>query len=490
MSNSADVERWTRVTATQDGEGYLLEQYLTGESEGADWFNSVKAGMESSLLERPLVQQLIKMSEEPLLPVVDNFTPPQRTPWGGYDILRKYKSALGVGTTEIVGESWEVSGHPSFPNRFTLSYNEQSHCIPIDVLEELAPQRLYGSECLATQHKMPLLVKMLNSGSWYPYRNEMLSLFEATAALEVPAHWKEALGLKDLRQLTNLNNHDLHSALSLFEMLLESDSCPESFKPLLPPIARIHQEMLTKNLSVQVHPSSGDFDDMPSKTEAWTILHAEKGSGIYLGIKEEVSKEQFAEAMVAGNDLSQMLNFVEVEEGDVFFIPAGTLHAIGAGILLVEVQETSESTFRAYDWGRMQDGKPRPLHHEETMQVTAWDAPRGMALVDKLKREPEAQVQMEGTCLVESFIDEKPFQQSRLTFQNAEQEYLGDTTPTGIQAFTIVSGEVTLHTDKPGATTLQAGHSFIIPAAVGSYRLSTAVDNTQVLQFTAINKDF
>lgn len=142
MSNSADIERWVQVTATNEGESYLLEQYLAGESEGIAWFNSAKSGLEEKLLNRPLMQHLLKMSQEPLSPEVDNFTPPQRTPWGGYDILRKYKSALGVTTTDIVGESWEVSGHPSFPNRFQLCYEGKSHHIPISVLEEVAPQRL------------------------------------------------------------------------------------------------------------------------------------------------------------------------------------------------------------------------------------------------------------------------------------------------------------------------------------------------------------
>ena len=237
----------------------------------------------------------------------------------------------------------------------------------------------------------------------------------------------------------------------------------------------MHQEMLTKNLSVQVHPRQGVFVDRPAKTEAWTIIDAEEGAGIYLGLKENVTKAQFEETMRSGKDVSNYLNFVEVKAGDVFFIPTGTLHAIGAGVLLLEVQETSETTFRAYDWGRLSEGKPRQLHFDETMAATSWEDARGQVLVEELRRKPKKDQHQQ------VLVDEKEFRQMRLTFSQRDDDYEGDTSLTGIQAFTVINGSVKVHAGE-SAESFGAGCSLIIPAAVGSYRLVAEKDHTVVMQ--------
>ena len=134
-----------------------------------------------------------------------------------------------------------------------------------------------------------------------------------------------------------------------------------------------------QNLSVQVHPSDEyalRVEKEYGKTEMWYILDAEPGAGIYYGFKQEVSKQEFEDA-IRQNTLTDLLEFVEVKPGECYFIPAGTIHAIGAGLLIAEIQQNSNSTYRVYDYGRIgADGKPRPLHIEKALEVTDRCPPR------------------------------------------------------------------------------------------------------------------
>jgi mannose-6-phosphate isomerase len=127
------------------------------------------------------------------------------------------------------------------------------------------------------------------------------------------------------------------------------------------------------NLSVQVHPDNeyamrveGEY----GKTEMWYIVDCDEGAELLYGFKHEISKDEFA-ARIADNTLLEVTNSVPVKKGDVFFIEAGTLHAIGKGILIAEIQQNSNTTYRIYDYGRVgKDGKPRELHVEKAKDVT------------------------------------------------------------------------------------------------------------------------
>ena len=128
-----------------------------------------------------------------------------------------------------------------------------------------------------------------------------------------------------------------------------------------------------QNLSVQVHPDNdyamrveGEY----GKTEMWYVVDCEPGAGLLYGFKHEISKEEFRRR-IEDNTLLEVTNRVEVHPGDVFFIEAGTLHAIGEGILIAEIQQNSNTTYRVYDYGRVgADGKPRQLHIEKAIDVT------------------------------------------------------------------------------------------------------------------------
>lgn len=119
-------------------------------------------------------------------------------------------------------------------------------------------------------------------------------------------------------------------------------------------------------LSVQVHPDDAlalERHNSFGKTEAWYVVDCKPGASIYLGFKDlNLTREEYI-AAVAESRLEELLNKVEVKPGDVFFIPAGTVHALGAGLEVVEVQQTSDVTYRIYDWDRVDaEGKSRELH--------------------------------------------------------------------------------------------------------------------------------
>lgn len=127
------------------------------------------------------------------------------------------------------------------------------------------------------------------------------------------------------------------------------------------------------SLSIQVHPddeyalkTEGEY----GKTEMWYILDCDEGAGLYYGFKHEISKDEFLER-IKNNTITEVLNRVEVKKGDVFFIEAGTVHAIGAGIVICEIQQNSNTTYRVYDFDRRDKfGNARELHIDKAAEVS------------------------------------------------------------------------------------------------------------------------
>ena len=132
------------------------------------------------------------------------------------------------------------------------------------------------------------------------------------------------------------------------------------------------------NLSVQVHPDNeyamrneGEY----GKTEVWYIVDCEEGAELIFGFAEKTDSESFRKA-IEDETLLDIVNRVPVKKGDVFFIEAGTLHAIGKGILIAEIQQNSNTTYRVFDYGRIgADGKPRELHIDKAVEVTDCNPP-------------------------------------------------------------------------------------------------------------------
>ncbi len=129
-------------------------------------------------------------------------------------------------------------------------------------------------------------------------------------------------------------------------------------------------------LSVQVHPDQQACKRMGKgdpKTECWYIISAEAGAFIYKGLKPGVTKEQFVEALNKGH-VAELLAKVPVKAGECHFLPAGTAHSIGGGILIAEIQTPSDTTYRVFDWNRVDSsGKHRPLHIKEALESIHFD---------------------------------------------------------------------------------------------------------------------
>jgi mannose-6-phosphate isomerase len=127
-------------------------------------------------------------------------------------------------------------------------------------------------------------------------------------------------------------------------------------------------------LSVQVHPNdefAEAHENSRGKTEMWYVLRADPGAKIATGFREALSRERLREAALNG-DIEHLLQWVDAKAGDAFYVPAGTVHAIGGGLALCEIQQHSDITYRLYDYGR-----PRELHLEKAIQVASTESPNG-----------------------------------------------------------------------------------------------------------------
>ena len=124
-----------------------------------------------------------------------------------------------------------------------------------------------------------------------------------------------------------------------------------------------------EDLSLQVHPPKHYADAHPGshlKTEAWYVLENDPGAKLYRGLVPNVTPERFR-AAIADGSVMDLVNAIDVKPGQCFFLPSGTVHALGAGILVAEVQTPSDTTFRVFDFNRLENGRPRKLHVEEAL---------------------------------------------------------------------------------------------------------------------------
>jgi mannose-6-phosphate isomerase len=155
------------------------------------------------------------------------------------------------------------------------------------------------------------------------------------------------------------------------ELLGSTIRSKEQF-PLLIKFLDAHQP-----LSVQVHPNDEVAHRLANdngKTECWVVIQADPGSVIYAGLKTGVTREQLAKAIDSGT-VEPLLHRVQAKAGECILIPAGTVHAIGAGVLLSEIQQMSDTTYRIFDWNRVgPDGKPRALHRDQALESINFSA--------------------------------------------------------------------------------------------------------------------
>jgi mannose-6-phosphate isomerase len=216
-----------------------------------------------------------------------------------------------------------------------------------------------------------------------------------------------------------------------------------------------------RTLSVQVHPNDEQAAtlDPPDlgKTEAWIVLATEPDSKIYAGLKQGITRDALSTSIVAGT-CEDCLHDFEPQVGDCVFIEAGTVHALGAGLVIAEIQQASDTTFRLFDWNRVDaEGRPRQLHIEESLAVSNYD--RGP--VSPQRPQPT------NDSGRERLVDCDKFILDRLTFSQ-EQTIGGDEK---FHLLVPLSGAITIEEDY---TPLSLGQTCLVPAAAGSVKLQPA----------------
>ncbi len=208
-------------------------------------------------------------------------------------------------------------------------------------------------------------------------------------------------------------------------------------------------------LSLQVHPNDALAKNYNArengKTEAWVILHAEPGSQICAGLKNGVTSEQLKSAVLAGHP-EDLLNMVSVKPGDCVFVPAGTVHALGPGIVLAEVQQQSNLTFRLHDWGRLDtNGKPRPLHLQESLDCT--DFHRGPVQPVQPKVQTSGSGSWEDLVRCPYFMIRRHRVESRVMLDDRNE----------FRILMTLSGKGTLQTST-GQQVMEKGTTILVPA--------------------------
>lgn len=221
-------------------------------------------------------------------------------------------------------------------------------------------------------------------------------------------------------------------------------------------------------LSVQVHPDdsyAATHERDAGKTEAWLVLDAEPDAMIIYGLNQAIDRDQLA-AIIREGRLNQVLNYRKVKKGDVIYIPAGTIHAAGKGLLLAEVQQNSNTTYRLYDYDRKNpDGTTRPLHIEKALDVIDFGRVRDNGLVEGLKVCPKP-----GLC-VEYLVGDPHFFMQRLTIEE-EAGFIAD--GRSFHALIIIAGQGELVWEN-GTLSFRTGESILVPAKLGSYRIKGRV---------------
>jgi mannose-6-phosphate isomerase len=179
--------------------------------------------------------------------------------------------------------------------------------------------------------------------------------------------WELSAVQGDVSVVSNgfLKGNNLEEIIEIYMGDLVGDAVYERFGVEFPLLIKFIDA--ADDLSIQVHPDdelARERHDSYGKTEMWVVMQAENGAKLISGFNKKVTKEEYLKNLEA-KTLKNILNSEEVKSGDVFFIPAGRVHAIGSGILLAEIQQTSDVTYRIYDWDRTDaSGKSRELHTE------------------------------------------------------------------------------------------------------------------------------
>lgn len=239
----------------------------------------------------------------------------------------------------------------------------------------------------------------------------------------------------------------------------------EVFGPRFPLLAKFLDAQ--QWLSVQVHPNdayaAAHENGQLGKTEAWYILHAEPGAKLVYGLARAATRDEVRQA-IASTRLEDLLYTFEACEGDVIFVPSGTVHAIGAGIVLYELQEYSDLTYRLYDYGRLQaDGKPRELHIEKGLEVMRY----GRMEVERVTPVPVALPGGAGSRRI--LVACRYFVEEELRLAGTLSAAVDGTS---CHIISVLDGTCVLGSAE-GELALALGDTAVVPATAGSYTLTS-----------------
>lgn len=257
---------------------------------------------------------------------------------------------------------------------------------------------------------------------------------------------------------------DLYDLIKTYKEELLGSEVYSSFSDTFPLILKIIDA--NDKLSVQVHPGDnyqGLENGESRKTEMWYIIDAKPNAQIVYGLKEGITKDEFADA-VKNKDIKHTLNFVPVKKGDSFFIPGGTVHAILDGILIAEIQQNSNTTYRVYDWDRVDDkGHFRELHINKALNAISFDNGEG-------RRKPEKPAKV---CEYNNYSSKELVKSKYFTVEeiDVKSTYNNATDGTRFFIYMNLEGKGTV-SYSGGEEEINPGDTILIPATLGKYELN------------------
>lgn len=262
-----------------------------------------------------------------------------------------------------------------------------------------------------------------------------------------------------------LAGNDLQELIEVYMGDLVGDSVYEKFGLEFPLLIKFIDA--TENLSIQVHPDdklAQKRHDTFGKTEMWYIIDTEKDAIIYSGFNHEMNKEHYLHH-INNNDFISILNQFKAKPNEVYFLPAGRVHAIGAGILLAEIQQTSDITYRIYDWDRLDDqGNPREMHTElatEAIDFRKYNNYR----IDYFKEKNKSS----------EIISTNYFTTNHIEFDRIiERNY---NTLDSFVIFMCIEGEFNIQYDETNQINVSKGETVLVPAVIEQINIIPVVQS-------------
>lgn len=257
----------------------------------------------------------------------------------------------------------------------------------------------------------------------------------------------------------NLKGTSLKSLLENYKALLIGGKNYSIFGNKFPLLIKFIDAK--QDLSIQLHPNdalAAKRHKSFGKTEMWYVMQADKDANLIVGFNQDVTPEKYLKHL-EDKTLTEILNFDKVKNGDTYFIEVGRVHAIGAGVLLAEIQQTSDITYRVYDWDRVDDnGNERELHNDLAIDAIDFDMDNNFR-VSYEKQENTSNQMVSCPYFTTSFLHVN----KTITLENDKDSFF---------IYMCVEGEVIIETNNYSET-LKKGETILIPAAIKSYQITS-----------------